>query len=128
MDKKKGVNPKDLIGVTKVPMHLFPSAGKIYGALAMQDGAQKYGPFNWRQYPVKMTIYCDAIERHLDALKDGEDYADDSGVHHLGHVLACAAIMLDAEACGQLVDDRPHHGKGVAADLQRKFKLEKTNA
>jgi hypothetical protein len=41
-------NPKDLMGLTKVQVGLFPAAGVILGALAMEDGAAKYGPYNWR--------------------------------------------------------------------------------
>lgn len=103
-------NPKDLIGIRKVQLGLLPAAGKIAGALAMQDGAAKYGPYNWRSTEVNLTIYLDAIERHLLALRDGEDEARDSGVHHLGHIIACASIILDAQETNNLVDDRPVEG------------------
>ena len=111
-------NPKDLIGVKKVQLGLLPAAGKIYGALAMINGAEKYGPYNWRDKKVKMTIYLDAIERHLLALRDGEDRAEDSGVHHLGHIIACGAILADALEGGFLIDDRPK--AGPAAELIKK--------
>ena len=108
-------NPKDLIGVKKVQLGLLPAAGKIYGSLAMTNGAEKYGPYNWRDKKVRMTIYLDAMERHLLALRDGEDYAEDSGVHHLGHIIACGAILADAKEGGFLIDDRPK--AGPAAEL-----------
>ena len=38
---------------------------------------------------------------------EGQEAAGDSNVHHLGHVVACAGILLDAQATGNLVDDRP---------------------
>jgi hypothetical protein len=103
-------NPKDLIGITKVPMGLLPSAGKIHGAMAMKNGAAKYGPYNWREKKIKMTIYLDAIERHLLAVRDGEDIAQDSGISHLGHIIAGAAIILDAQVMDCLIDDRPKGG------------------
>lgn len=124
--KTSSPNPKDLIGITKVPVGLFPSAGTILGAMSMKDGAVKYGPYNWREHPVKMTVYLDAMERHLLALRDGEDEASDSGVHHLGHILGCAAILADALAVGNLIDDRPH--KGAAAALFEKFREKKKEA
>lgn len=124
--KTSSPNPKDLIGITKVPVGLFPSAGTILGAMSMKDGAVKYGPYNWREHPVKMTVYLDAMERHLLALRDGEDGASDSGVHHLGHILGCAAILADALAVGNLIDDRPH--KGAAAALFEKFREKKKEA
>lgn len=116
-------NPKDLIGAKKVALGLLPAAGVIHGADAAHYGAYRagkdgkgYGPYNWRSGPpVYMTIYLDAIERHILALRDGEDIATDSGVHHLGHVIAGAAIVLDAISVGQLFDDRPV--KGAAARL-----------
>lgn len=120
--KTSAPNPKDLIGITKVQVGLFPSAGTIEGARAMEDGAKKYGAYNWREHAVRMTVYLDALERHLLALRDGEDDAEDSKVSHLGHILSCAAIIADAKACGNLIDDRPH--KGAASALFAKYKKE----
>ena len=100
-------NPKDLIGEKKVQLGLLPAAGKIYGALAMEFGARKYEPYNWRNKKVKYTIYLDAIERHLLALRDGENQAEDSKVHHLGHIIAGASILADAIEGGFVIDDRP---------------------
>jgi|SRR5579859_138314 len=113
-------NPKDLIGVKKVPLGLLPAVGKIYGALAMKNGADKYGPYNWRDKKVKMTIYLDAIERHLLALRDGEDCAQDSKLPHLAHIIAGASILADAIECECLIDDRPK--PGVASELMDEFK------
>lgn len=103
-------NPKDLIGIKKPQIGLLPGAGKIYGALAMQDGAAKYGPYNWRDKKVRYTIYLDALERHLLALRDGENVAPDSGLPHLGHIIACASILADAVEGGFIIDDRPLPG------------------
>lgn len=107
-------NPKDLVGLKKVQLGLLPAAGKIYGALAMQDGARKYTAYNWRDKKVLMTVYLDAIERHLLALRDGEDQSSDAKVPHLGHIIACASILADAEAGGFLIDDRPLPGPAAA--------------
>ena len=104
------INPKDLIGITKVPVGLLPAAAVIFGSLAMKDGARKYDPYNWRRKKVRMSIYMDALDRHCLALRDGEDLAEDSGVEHLGHIIACAGIILDAKYTGNLIDDRPEQG------------------
>jgi hypothetical protein len=77
---------------------------------AMADGRRKYGHMNWREKNVSSTIYYDAAMRHLMAWLDGQNTAEDSGVHHLGHVMACCAIILDAEAHRNLNDDRPIPG------------------
>ena len=112
-------NPKDRQGVKKVNLGLLPAAGTIYGALAMENGASKYGPYNWRKRKVRMTVYLDAIERHLLAFRDGEDQSRDAKVPHLGHIIACAAILADAIEGGFVMDDRPT--TGPAARLLEKY-------
>lgn len=113
-------NPKTAIGVTKVPLHLVPPSAKHYLAEALADGARKYGPYNWREHAISISVYKAALERHMDAFWDGEDLASDSGVHHAAHAMACLAIMLDAMSIGKLHDDRPT--PGASAELQRKYK------
>ncbi len=112
-DKDGVVNPKDLLGMKKPPLSLIPLAGMLWASLAHLDGALKYGPFNWREYPIKKSIYLDAILRHLKQYQEGERCASDSGVHHLGHIMACCGIMLDAETMGLLIDDLPHENPGL---------------
>ena len=104
-------NPKTAIGMTKPSLSLFPASALIYGALAMMNGAKKYGPYNWRTKRVTASIYIDAAKRHLDAWYDSrEANAPDSGVPHLGHALASIAILVDALETGNLNDDRPEPG------------------
>lgn len=117
--KQLGPNPKDLLGVKKVPLHLIPAASKIYQALAMEDGAIKYGPFNWRENKVVASIYVSACMRHLEQWFDGEECADDSKKPHLGHAIACLGIIIDALETGNLIDDRPT--PGAAAALLKKW-------
>lgn len=110
---KLGLNPKDLVGSKKVSISKLPFAGVIHGAHAMMDGARKYGPFNWRENKVIASIYVDAIYRHVGAWFDAkQEQAPDSEAHHLGHAIACCAILLDAMETGNLVDDRPLPGVG----------------
>lgn len=106
------MNPKDQIGSKKVSLHLLPTAGLIHEARAMENGAAKYGPFNWREEGKKVhaTVYVAACQRHLMAWLDGEEIAEDSGIHHLGHAKACLGILLDALECKNMVDDRPTPG------------------
>ena len=112
-------NPKDKIGAAKVDLSLLPAAASIHGSHAMMDGAVKYGPYNWRTKKVKARIYVSAALRHLLCWLDGEEVAEDSGVHHLGHAIACAGILLDAQSTGNLVDDRPV--KGSSPDVLKKL-------
>lgn len=117
-------NPKDRLGAKKVNLHLVPPASKIYQALAMENGAKKYGPYNWRDKKVQLSIYISAIQRHVDAFFDGEELAEDSGVPHLAHAIANLGIIIDALETGCLIDDRPI--KGPAARLIKQ--LTKTDA
>jgi hypothetical protein len=108
----KPSNPKDVIGSDKLPLHLWPASATIFGTLGLLDGMCKYGRSNWRHAGVRSSIYVDACKRHLDAWFEGEDNADDSGVPHLAHALACLAILVDAQSTGKLVDDRQTRGEG----------------
>jgi len=123
-------NPKDLMGVTKPSLlSVIPPASLLHEGLAMhygahlapkKDGTRGYGPYNWRENDVKASIYVDAIMRHLLAWWDGEECASDSGAHHLGHLKACAGILLDAMEQGCIVYDRPLQGK--TPEILERFK------
>jgi hypothetical protein len=107
-----GTNPKDVLGMKKPPMTLIPTASLVYLSRVMELGAKKYTPFNWRNpaTPVKLTVYLSAAWRHLLQILDGEDNDSESNQPHAAHAMACFAIILDAHACGTLVDDRPIKG------------------
>jgi len=75
--------------------------------LIVRDGeVERYGGYNWRHSKVCATTYISAIMRHLDAWRDGEDNDPESGVSHIAHVAASCNILLDAQHCGKLNDDR----------------------
>ena len=105
--KANSTNPKDIIGSTKVSLSKFPAVALVHGAHAMMDGAEKYGAYNWRAKQVQAAVYVDAAKRHIDQWFEGEELAKDSQVHHLGHAIACCAILLDALETGNLIDNRP---------------------
>lgn len=115
MSDTKPTNPKDAIGSAKLPLHLWPTTATITGALALLDGALKYGRQNWREAGVRYSIYYDAARRHMDAAFEGEDADPDSGLPHEAHALACLAIIVDARATGKLIDDRAYNGGGYRA-------------
>lgn len=106
----KPTNPKDIVGSDKLPLHLWPASATAYGSLGLLDGALKYGRSNWRVAGVRLSIYVDAIQRHTNALFEGEWIDPDSGVPHVSHILACAAIVADAEAAGKLEHDEQFPG------------------
>jgi hypothetical protein len=119
-------NPKTRLGSLKVPMHLIPPSAKIHLALALEDGAGKYGPYNWREEKISASVYRGAMERHGDGWWDGEDLAGDSGVLHLAHIMACCALLIDAAECGMLIDDRPANGS--ASRLLQEYHQRKTES
>jgi hypothetical protein len=104
--KADTTNPKDLLGTKKVPMSKVCPIAIAHESLAMLDGEIKYGARNWREKDVIASIYIDAALRHLNAWFEGQEVAEDSGIHHLGHARACLGILLDAQAHGNLIDDR----------------------
>lgn len=127
-------NPKSALGVLKPGFHAIPpvallSMARGYGGglhrippvallhlgAGMEDGRRKYGIVNWRGNSVAGSVYLNAALRHIFAFRDGEDYAQDSKVHHLGHTLSCCAIILDAKSSGNLIDDRG--AKGTFPDM-----------
>ncbi len=100
-------NPKELIGDTKTPLALVPDIIAIEASMAFLEGALKYGRFNWRAMGVKASTYKSAIERHIGKWWNGEDRDKKTRVKHLASAIACLGIILDAELCGKLNDDRP---------------------
>lgn len=99
-------NPKKLYGDKKPPLGQVPLAGLIHQSLAHLDGDLKYDFRNWRERPVEALTYIHAALRHLELYAEGEDYARDTTVHNLGGVMACCAILLDAELNNALIDNR----------------------
>lgn len=116
-------NPKSLQGAKKFSLRYAPTTANIAMNQAFEDGARKYGAANWREKGVAASVYIDAALRHIALYFDGgEQKAADSGVHNLGHAMACLAIIIDAEACGKLTDDRPFPVAGLDALLIREVK------
>lgn len=120
-----GTNPKDLLGVKKISLAAVPPVAIAHESAAMLDGEWKYGFRNWRENKVQARIYVDACLRHISAWFEGEEYAQDSGVHHLGHARACLGILLDALETGNLVDDRVKGSYPAVADKLSKWVSER---
>ena len=106
-------NPKDLLAGRKLPLDLVPDSLEALAALGFLEGALKYGQFNWRVKPVRMSVYTGALKRHLKALRDGQWADPKTHVPHISSIIACAAIIGDANLCGSLKDDRPPINQGL---------------
>lgn len=107
-EKEHGIeNPKDIVGDTKVPLWLCSPIAKAKWAWAQFSGYIKYGAWNWRAAGIRSSIYLSAMQRHMDAYMSGEEKDPVDGTDHLGNIMACAAIIIDAREAGKLTDDRP---------------------
>lgn len=113
---------KDINFGKKPTLSLVPATAIIHISTAMEDGVKKRSAYNWRENPVSASNLIDKMERHLQLLKDRHDFADDSGLHELAHLLADGCVYLDAMEQGTLVDDRPIAGK--ANDVMKRFTKE----
>lgn len=104
--EEKSSNPKDAISDTKLPMFLVSPFVKMYYAIAMFLGGVKYGYWNYRGVGARASVYLSALERHIDAYKEGQEYDPVDGTPHLANALACIGILIDAKHSGKLTDDR----------------------
>lgn len=112
VDKNPRTNPKKQFGDSKPAVHLVPPALILEAAIGLQEGAIKYGAYNWRETKIESMTYIAAMLRHLYAYLDGEDQDPESalGKSHLSGVAASLAILLDAINGDFLIDNRPPKG------------------
>lgn len=129
-NNKKDSNPKDALGVKKVPLHAVPVKPLLEVGLAMMEGGRKYGTHNYRAIGVRMSTYYDAVMRHMMAWWEGEDVDPDSGIHHLIKTMASLFVIRDSMHMRNCIDDRPiqyPNGfniggfNGIAADLITRY-------
>jgi hypothetical protein len=104
---KKDTNPKDAVGVRKVPMSTVPAMVMLEVGNAMLEGACKYGRHNYRVSGVRSSVYYDAAMRHLMAWWEGQDTDPDSGCSHIVKAIAGLTVLRDAMLNEKITDDRP---------------------
>jgi hypothetical protein len=107
MTTTKDTNPKDAVGIAKVPFSTVPSGVIAEVGLAMMEGALKYGRHNYRVSGVRASVYHDAALRHLTAFYEGQDIDPESGLPHIVKAIACLAVLRDSQMRQNWVDDRP---------------------
>lgn len=103
----KDTNPKDAVGTKKVPYSCVPSQVVATLAVAMLEGARKYGRHNYRVAGVRGSVYFDAAKRHLDDWWEGQDIDPDSELNHIIKAMASLTVLYDAITNNKLIDDRP---------------------
>lgn len=102
-------NPKDIVGSRKASMAFIPQSVLALVGLAMQEGALKYGAYNWRKAGVRASIYADALDRHIYKKwwDMGEDIDPDSQLHHVIKGISTLVVLADSIIQGNMIDDRP---------------------
>lgn len=103
----KPTNPKDAVGIRKVPLSCVPAPVMMEAAVGMAEGALKYGRHNYRDAGVRASVYFDAAGRHLTAWWEGEDVDPDSGLSHVTKAICSLIVLRDAMIQDKLTDDRP---------------------
>lgn len=104
----KDTNPKDAVGTRKVPWSVLPLQALGGAALALLEGARKYGRHNYRPAGVRASIYIDAVmARHIPAWWEGQDIDPDSGLNHIDKAIASLLVLRDSMLQGNWIDDRP---------------------
>lgn len=114
----KLTNPKDLVGVSKVPASCVSQLVMMEVGLGMQEGALKYGRHNYRVTGVRASVYYDAARRHIDAYWEGQDIDPDSGLHHIAKAITSLIVLRDAMLQGLCTDDRPPQNVNLEAFLE----------
>jgi hypothetical protein len=103
----KATNPKDAVGILKVPFSTVPSAVTAEVGVAMYEGARKYGRHNYRAVGVRYSVYYDAVMRHMTSWWEGEDVDPDSDASHIVKAIACLYVLRDSMLQKNATDDRP---------------------
>lgn len=73
----------------------------------LTKGAEKYAPRNWEKGMVWSKVY-ESAERHMAAIKRGEDYDPESGELHAAHLACNAHFMIAYYKIFPQGDNRPH--------------------
>lgn len=103
----KPENPKDRVGSAKYRMSCVSSAVMAEVAVAMTEGALKYGRHNYRAAGVLASVNKDAAKHHVDAWWEGQDIDPDSGLHHIVKAIAALTVLRDGMLAKNWIDDRP---------------------
>lgn len=73
---------------------LIPNPGLREMAKALTSGIAKHGERDYLTENCADHEFLAAIGRHWGAVLDGEGIDEDSGAHHLGCIMANAAMLL----------------------------------
>lgn len=103
----KPTNPKDAVGIKKMPMSVLSMQVIGEMGVGMMEGALKYGRHNWRKTGVRASVYFDGGMRHFMDWFEGQDIDPASGLNHITKLLTDLHVLRDSMLQGNWVDDRP---------------------
>lgn len=95
-EKTGGQKEAKLARFSLIPGEFLWGLAELYGR-----GAQKYADRNWEK-GYRWTLSYDALQRHLELWRLGEDYDKETGIHHLICVgwHACALFIFQLRKLG----------------------------
>lgn len=86
---EKGIkHDKHKLRLSLIPTQLINGVGEV-----MTFGAKKYKPNNWKQLD-DPSRYLDALMRHLEAYRSGEEFDQETGLPHLAHLATNAGFLM----------------------------------
>ena len=111
------------VALSMVPMHLLHGVARVF-----MGGALKYAPWNWAKCG-KWSTPFDCMMRHMFKWWFmGEDFDQESGEHHLDHVMANLLFLIHYRDTFSDGDDRPKCKitcfSGTLPGFNRKFDAE----
>lgn len=122
--KTKLSNPKEAMGSNKISFSVLPANVLGECALALTEGAMKYGRHNYRGVGVRASTYYDAALRHLMAWWEGEDIDPESGLSHVTKAISGLMVVRDCMMADRLNDDRPpKSSENWMADLNKQVPI-----
>ena len=89
----------------KPRVSLVPMQAVLAVAQVMTFGADKYGPYNWKQGMDWSRLYS-AAQRHQIQFWEGEDIDPESGLHHLAHAICNLMMLYEYTRICEEKDDR----------------------
>jgi hypothetical protein len=89
----------------KIRYDLVPAFAQEQYAKVLTQGAAKYGEDNWKR-GMKWTTVLASLERHLMAIKRGEDYDAETKLLHSAHIMCNAAFLTEFYKIYPQGDDR----------------------
>lgn len=89
----------------KIRTDLVPVFAQKEYTRVLTAGAEKYGDRNWEK-GMKWSRVLASLERHLLAVKSGEDYDPETGMLHSAHIMCNAAFLTEYYNIYPQGDDR----------------------